>query len=205
MPCVGRRRSPTMGRHDSPRMNIDRRDPIPTRDDVDLLRRPSKPHQQAFSPSMDSTILLVNREIERLFGYDRAGWSAGPWTSWSPRRSVVFIRSCVGATRAIRTRAPWGPVAISMGSARTAPRSRWRSASIRSAPSAACWWWRRWSTSRRGAGSRTSSVNRRRWRRWGRSRAGSHTTSTTSSTASSDTPSSRSAPPVRTAGCSRIC
>jgi PAS domain S-box-containing protein len=54
-------------------MNPDRRDPVPPRDDIDLLRVAIEATPAGIlAVDADGTILLVNREVERLFGYDRA-------------------------------------------------------------------------------------------------------------------------------------
>ena len=74
-------------------------------------------------------IQLANAQCESLFGYTRQGArSASPWRCSSPPRSATGTRRCASRSTARRTAARWARGASCAPCARTAPRSRWRSA-----------------------------------------------------------------------------
>src|ERR1043166_6847103 len=122
-------------------------------------------------------IILVNREIERLFGYSREELLGQPIERLLPAplsqrdpgyRPEFFctprprpagasgVRHPARNSLPLRRRAPWAPAATCSASARTASNSRSRLASIRSRPRKACSSSHRSWTSARGSGLRRS-------------------------------------------------
>src|SRR5579862_7874078 len=77
-------------------------------------------------------IVLVNREVERLFGYSRQELLGSALETLVPSASAAPIPRTGPSTRETRRPGPWAPVSSSSVGRRTAASSPPRSASARS-------------------------------------------------------------------------